>query len=1019
MGGSKLSCSYCGKQFAKPTARKQHEHEVHIQVFKCLVCSQGFVSERILGSHRNVCKGNSEAESDIESHISAKKVEAFECSYCDQLFRSSEDRLKHEEDHNSQVESDQDEEVETSMPAQVPSSSVRASAVAPQLGPVAQAVTVKVEQPAPRDTPSSSFLAATEKAGRLPDMQQNHRQLVLRAKALGRVVERKGEQARKQTAVDAVKKKLKPEPRRSTSAVAKPSPTQLSVRKAQSLDEMLVRHKDLVEKLVKLKRKVKEDQKRKALAEDARRNRKTSHNVAKKQPVPSTPELERSDELSMQLLLEPEVEIKEEPQELLLAPETASETVAQPSEIAHSPQELADKLETYKALKSKLLQNSLNVTEVSRKLSETPRKDKVIEAKHQNNSILTPTKDPVKLTKSPRKITVAQAKQLQKQLIVQQSTKIPENVSETPTKASIAAAKKEKKIIEQKLLAEKRLKQKLHREELIRDVQRRMAEKKRVKDEEEVTKQEESLKDSLIELRQAVDEAAMQAESFNPKSRKKSRRQMRKHLQEKTEKRPEPVMSMEAKLEKISEMKAEKEALLSKLAEYKGISELNAQCLADLVPPIEITPMREDEEKEICAPNIIEEFPESRLENQDEDTNENNIYRESPHYFRNEEEDSSLSLLPQPPQHHSSASEDCDQSSSGYVSSQKRLFIEVCVSDDESDDDQDEEELMHYISFSVPKKKKVTEENENIEISFNESDFIEDEDIINDVQFITDNELNNYEEKNNNAKEKALHELAPEETVIVPVVFDEECIEDTGTVKPINSAVSALVDVNDTGRRALFSGEILDDNIGEEIVKEILSDLLVEFIRTCDEEQALAPKKAETHETDFWAWEAEVLNHTWSEASKFEIIFSKDENADEVLEVFRAGKLTKGLLEKHLAELGWSGTAEFLPEGWWMRIDPGSLVDDTESSSCGSLTYTFITEKFQILLSSAAALQFMKDQEYPSEIVAWFGQNCNVEMEEAEEDGYAEEDDEAFMEYLGEEEEVEGEEEEDDEAFME
>ena len=1013
MGGSKLSCSYCGKQFAKMAARKQHEQEVHIQVFKCPACSQGFASERILGSHQNVCKAKTEAESD-HAHISvtANPVEAFECSYCDQLFRSSEDMLKHEEDHNSQVESDQEEE--TPMPAKVGT-----SVVAPQPGPVAQAVTVKIEQPVSGDTPSSSIPAAREKAVWLPDMQQKHRQLVLRATALRRVVERKEEQTRKQSAMDVVKEKMKPEPRRSTTVAAKPSPeTQLSVRKAKSLDKMLVRHKDLSEKLAKLKRKVNEDQKRKALAEDTRRSSKTSHNVAKNLPVvPFTPELERSDELSMQLLLEPEVEIKEEPQELLLAPETASETVAQPAEIAHSPQELADKLETYKALKTKLLQNSLNVTEVSRNLSETPSKVNVIEAKLQNNSILTSTKVPEKLIKSPRKITVAEAKQMQKQLIVQQRTKIPENVSETPTKVSVAAAKKEKKIIEQKLFAEKRLKQKLHREELIKDVQRRMAEKRRVKDEEEVTKQERSLKESLIELRQAVDEAAMQAESFNPKSRKKSRRQMRKHLQEKTEKRLEPVMSMEAKLEKISEMKAEKETLLSKLAEYKGINEINAEYLADLVPPIEITPMREDEEKEICPPNKIEEFPESRLENQDEDTNENNVYRESPNYFRDKEEDISLSLLPQPLQHHSSASKDCDQSS-GFVSSQKRLFMEVCVSDDESDDDQDEEELMHYISFSVPKKKKETKENKNMEISFNENDFIEDEEIVNDVQFITDNELNNYEEKNNNAKEKTLDGPAHEETVVVPVVFDKECIEDTGKVKPENIAVSAPVKVNETGRRALFSGVILDDNIAEEVVKEILSDLLVEFMRTCDEEQSLTRKKAETHETYYWTWEAEVLNQTWSEASKFEIIFSKDENAEEVLEVFRAGKLTKGLLEKQLAELGWSGTAEFLPEGWWMRIDPGLLVDDTESSIYGSLTYTFITEKFQILLSSAAALQFLVDQEYPAEIVALFGQNCNVEMEEVEEDGF-EEDDEAFMEYLGEEEGGEGEEEEDDEAFME
>ena len=142
-----------------------------------------------------------------------------------------------------------------------------------------------------------------------------------------------------------------------------------------------------------------------------------------------------------------------------------------------------------------------------------------------------------------------------------------------------------------KEMVEQRMKARLEREATVREVQRRLDEKKEAEKEKELCLKEKNLRQILETLKSEVKNAS---ESLSPQegsAKKKSRREMRKHLQDRVEPKPELAMSLESRTENIREMEEEIAALQKKMEDIRSGAEHQSECIK----------IEENDPQEICS----------------------------------------------------------------------------------------------------------------------------------------------------------------------------------------------------------------------------------------------------------------------------------------------------------------------------------------------------------------------------------------------------------------------------------
>ena len=117
--------------------------------------------------------------------------------------------------------------------------------------------------------------------------------------------------------------------------------------------------------------------------------------------------------------------------------------------------------------------------------------------------------------------------------------------------------------------ADKRMKARLEREQTVREVQKRIEEKKEAEKKKELAVKEKDLRQTLEGLRKEMQELSDSLSPTEPNAKKKSRREMRRHLQEKVEPKPEMAMSIESRLENIKDMETERDLLQKKITDMR------------------------------------------------------------------------------------------------------------------------------------------------------------------------------------------------------------------------------------------------------------------------------------------------------------------------------------------------------------------------------------------------------------------------------------------------------------------
>eukprot|EP00092_Neocalanus_flemingeri_P021825 GFUD01023676.1.p1 GENE.GFUD01023676.1~~GFUD01023676.1.p1 ORF type:complete len:1066 (+),score=335.64 GFUD01023676.1:53-3250(+) len=485
----------------------------------------------------------------------AKAVVAFECSFCDSLFKSKEALAEHEAGHESQDNSDDDNDDVTTLLSK---------------HPVENADTVCT---------NLEYEEAKRKAHLLPEIQKRERMLkekLARVKQAALVKQKAEIKQRRIAIVQAAMKKrqlredvlnaklissipkVPQNPSKSTNCTT--YEYQQMIEKANNLESIQKRYQSLQLKLERVKKQALLRQNH-AIFEDGGNGKyindvkmkfievfeKISKKIIKEEPK-SPEKFEPEMDPNFQIKLEPEICIKEEPDEFI--PEiqiTKSDSTKLVSKMAELSQ--AEKLEKYKQLKAKLEKLTAQKEISNREKAEKERN----------------------LVKDVKVDTNSDANNIQEDK--------PANA--TPDVANSVVAK--------------RMKARKAREETVREIHKRIEERKRVKEEEETAmkdlkskeieeskrvKEEEELalkeiksRELLDDLRLEVEKATQEVEENDTKQRKKSRKELRKHLQDKivmtVNEGSSNFISKESKLEKIKEMEEERENLQQKLEELK------------------------------------------------------------------------------------------------------------------------------------------------------------------------------------------------------------------------------------------------------------------------------------------------------------------------------------------------------------------------------------------------------------------------------------------------------------------
>ena len=96
---------------------------------------------------------------------------------------------------------------------------------------------------------------------------------------------------------------------------------------------------------------------------------------------------------------------------------------------------------------------------------------------------------------------------------------------------------------------------------------------------------------------------------------------------------------------------------------------------------------------------------------------------------------------------------------------------------------------------------------------------------------------------------------------------------------------------------------------------------------------------------------------------------------EEILTIFKSGSLTKTLLLQSLPVLGWvsrDDQAEFLPRSWFMKMDTSAYMET------GTPSFFFITDKFDICLSSEDAMTYLTENYYSKSEIDQFEEHFRI-----------------------------------------
>ena len=320
------------------------------------------------------------------------------------------------------------------------------------------------------------------------------------------------------------------------------------------------------------------------------------------------------------------------------------------------------------------------------------------------------------------------------------------------------------------------------------------------------------------------------------------------------------------------------------------------------------------------------------------------------------------------------------------------LELEVYVSDDsEEGDSGDDLFLEHFVTDKKTYReimlKKLESENltnnqdeeeANTDIIKQELDFAEEEKSVGDddednfilkveeIEPKVSEERENVQEILNQLLISMFVSSSTEETEN-EVEEEEEEEEDTieKTLDSCSYSEALAYDILETVFTGVWS--LIEDEDGEDELAEEVKDELEDVGNDMVEDVVEATREAD----------CDILDATWSETGKFVKVVGQDESAEEaeIMRIFESGCLTKTRLVESLPELGWvscEDSAEFLPPGWFMRLDTNTFMET------GDTTFFFITDKFHICLSTTSAFAYLQDNHYSGLEIAQFEQHFGI-----------------------------------------
>ena len=513
-------------------------------------------------------------------------------------------------------------------------------------------------------------------------------------------------------------------------------------------------------------------------------------------------------------------------------------------------------------------------------------------------------------------------------------------------------------------MVEQRMKARLEREATVREVQRRMDEKKEAEKEKELSLKEKTIRQTLEALRNDVRDASEDAYPQEGNAKKKSRREMRRHLQEKVEPKPELAMSRESRMENIREMEEEIAVLQRRMAQFRSGAEAEQSS--------EERKNEENHQTEECSietqdtqakADTEKDEPRTRKEEiEDEDNRYAGSLDESLNkmtvtdlYERKEEKlevnnenDCNSSLL----EHFGNYD---DEAGKTHVDSDMEVEVAVLNSSDSFNDaeeivDDDREELL-FDEYPVFEEQGI-EEFIEVPVEFELSPENEMEDILESIiKIIINRDINS------------------DQDIRVSEVISEAIIEDL---------VSFVIDISDleqhSAENMVFTSDEFyesetetDDDFDKDMSKVFtLSENCVSSLISDDDTDTVAEGENCTAAA-MW----DILDERWSQTETFKEVFNHDESSREILAIFEAGSLTRQFLLESLCHLGWvtSESADFLPQGWFMKMNMDTF------SRKGRVSFIFLDENLVFCLNPFEASIHMKHKLYEGNVIETFVDN--------------------------------------------
>ena len=316
------------------------------------------------------------------------------------------------------------------------------------------------------------------------------------------------------------------------------------------------------------------------------------------------------------------------------------------------------------------------------------------------------------------------------------------------------------------------------------------------------------------------------------------------------------------------------------------------------------------------------------------------------------------------------------------------LELEVYVSDDsEEGDSGDDLFLEHFVTDKKTYREIMLKKLESENLTNNQdekeanTDIIKQElDFVDEEKSVGDDDGDNFTMKVEEIEQKVSEDSEDVQEILNQLLismFDSSSTEDTEneeveeedtiekTIDSCSYSEALAYDILET----VFTGvwrSIEDEDREDELAEEV-KDELEDVGNDKVEDLVEASKEAD----------CDILDATWSETGKFIKVVGQDESAEEaeIMRIFESGCLTKTRLVESLPELGWvscEDSAEFLPPGWFMRLDTNTFMET------GDTTFFFITDKFHICLSTTSAFAYLQDNHYSGLEIAQFEQHFGI-----------------------------------------